>query len=86
MSKKSKIKPEDLNEGHYTEAIDRAYITANFMEEVLINHPLIECHKELKERVEKAQQLILDVYQLIGGLTVERFGSNVSPENQEDTK
>jgi hypothetical protein len=86
MSRKKKI-TEDLNEGYYVEAIDRTYIVCNMIEDILIEHPVFQKHPSLKEKAEKAQQLLLDAYQEIGGLTVELFGSNVTtPDNQEDTK
>ena len=69
---------EPLNEGHYIEAIDRAYIVANFIETTLIEHAVFEKHPELKEKAEKAQQLILDAYQEIGGIIVKLF----TPESE----
>ena len=72
MKKKNK-KIKGLNEGHYIEAIDRAYIVADQIETILIEHPVIEKHKELMKKVRKAQQHILDVYQMIGGLSVDLF-------------
>ena len=74
MGKKKKNKKiKGLNEGHYVEAIDRAYIVANMMEDVLIDHPVYEKHKKLKKKVQIAQQHILDAYQMIGGLMVDLF-------------
>lgn len=69
---------EPLNEGHYVEAIDRAYIVASFIETTLIEHAVFEKHPELKTKAEMAQQLILDAYQEIGGLTVRLF----TPESE----
>ncbi len=69
---------EPLNEGHYIEAIDRAYITASFIETTLIEHAVFEKHPELKTKVEMAQQLILDAYQEIGGLIIRLF----TPESE----
>jgi hypothetical protein len=85
MLRKKKI-TENLNEGYYVEAIDRTYIVCNMIEDILIEHPVFQKHPSLKEKAEKAQQLLLDAYQEIGGLTVVLFGSNVTPDNQEDTK
>jgi hypothetical protein len=79
--KKKKIK--GLNEGHYVEAIDRAYIIANMIEDVLIEHPVYKKHKELKKRIKKAQELILEAYQIIGGLEVKLFPN---PAQQADKK
>jgi hypothetical protein len=82
MSKKKKKKFGKLDEGYYTEAIDRAYIVANMMEDVLIDHPVFKKHKELKKRVKKAQELVLEAYQLIGGLTIDLFPASNLPENK----
>ncbi len=85
MSRKKKI-TEDLNEGYYVEAIDRTYIVCNMIEDILIEHSVFQKHPSLKEKAEKAQQLLLDTYQEIGGLTIKLFGSNVPSDNQENTK
>jgi len=67
---KKKIK---LDEFHYHEALDRSYIIADMIENVLITHPVIENNKDLKIKVEKAQDIICEVYQMIGGLVVKEF-------------
>jgi hypothetical protein len=72
MSKKKK-KIGKLDSGYYHEALDRSYIVANMIEDVLIDHPVIEKHKELRKRVKKALNLILETYQLVGGLEVDLF-------------
>ena len=75
MSKKKK-KIRKLDEGYYTEAIDRAYIVADMIENVLIDHPVFKKHKDLRKRVKRAQKLVLEAYQIIGGLTVDLFPEN----------
>ena len=77
MKKNKKIK--GLNEGHYIEAIDRAYIVADQIQTILIEHPVIRKHKKLKKRVKKAQDLIMETYQLIGGLSVDLFPNDTQP-------
>jgi hypothetical protein len=69
----SKKKIKGLNEGHYLEATDRSYIVANMMEDVLIEHPVFKKHKELRKRVKKAQQLVLEAYQLIASVEAKEF-------------
>lgn len=69
-----------LDRSYYPEALDRAYIVANHIEDLLVEHPVIRKHKKLKKRVKKAQQLILDVYQMIGGLDIKLFPDK--PEKQ----
>ena len=80
MSKKKKF--EKLDVGYYIEAIDRAYIVANMMEDVLIEHPVFKKHEDLQKRVKKAQELVLEAYQIIGGLTVDLFPEGNLPENK----
>jgi hypothetical protein len=66
-------KIEKLDRSYYPEALDRAYIVANQIEDLLIEHPVIMKHKELKKKVKRAQKHILDVYQMIGGLDIKLF-------------
>ncbi|MFA5207086.1 MAG: hypothetical protein WC428_00150 [Candidatus Paceibacterota bacterium] len=82
MSKKKSKKIGKLDEGFYIEAIDRAYIVANMMEDILIEHPVFIKHKELRKRVKKAQKLVLAAYQLIGGLEVKLFSEGNIPETK----
>ena len=82
MSKKKTKKIKNLNEGYYIEAIDRAYIVANMMEDVLIEHPVFMKHKELRKKVKTAQKLVLDAYQEVGGLIVDLFPEGNLPENK----
>jgi hypothetical protein len=79
MSKREKF--SKLDDGYYHEALDRSYIVANMIETVLIKHPVIEKHKELRKRVKKAQKLILEAYQLIGGLECKLFPEGNLPKN-----
>ena len=74
MSKKKNSKKiGKLDAGYYHEALDRAYIVANMIEDVLVEHPVFEKHKELRKRIKKAQRLILEAYQLVGGLEYKLF-------------
>lgn len=70
-----------LNEGHYVEAIDRAYIVVNFIETTLMEHPVFQKHPELKIKTDKAQQLILEIYQEIGAISEKEFPSQ--PEHTD---
>jgi hypothetical protein len=82
MSQKKEKKIKKLDAGYYHEAIDRAYIVANMMEDVLIEHPVFKKHKELRKRVKTAQKLVLEAYQLVGGLEVELFPDGKEPESK----
>jgi hypothetical protein len=56
----------EINQGHYVEALHVAYMVQDMMENYLIEHPVIDQNKELKELVGKAQGIIGEVYQKIG--------------------
>ena len=73
MSKGKKKKIGNLDEFYYHEALDRSYIVANMIQEVLIEHPVVKKHKKLNKRINKAQQLIIEAYQIIGGLEIDLF-------------
>jgi len=66
---------------HYHEALDRAFIVANMVDEYLMEHPVVQKHKELKKKVKKAETLLYDVYQLIGRLDFKLF-----PDKQKSDK
>jgi hypothetical protein len=71
MSKKKKI--TGLDRFHYHEALDRSDIVANQIEDLLVEHPVIMKHKKLRRLIKVAQQNVLDVYQMIGGLDIKLF-------------
>ena len=57
-----------LDKFHYHEALDRAYIVNDIVNEHLLDHPVISTHKPLKKKVKKAVRLLAEVYQEIGNL------------------
>jgi len=61
-------KDKNLDVFYYHEALDRAYITVNFIESVLAEHPVIRKNNKIRKKVNKALWLIRDVYQLVGNL------------------
>ncbi len=61
----------ELDDYYYHEALDRAYIAADIIENMLIKHPVIDQHKELKKLVKKAQKCLIMAYQIVGGLEFE---------------
>jgi len=69
----NKTEEEELDAGYYHEALDRSYIVANMIEDVLVEHPVFIKHQNLMEKVQKAQELILEVYQEVGSLEVTLF-------------
>lgn len=76
----SKIK---LNEGHYVEAIDRTYIVANFIETTLLGHPVFQKHLKIKKKTEKAEQLILEIYQELNVFAETDFPSQPQRSDNE---
>ena len=85
MSKRKKSKKiGKLDHFYYHEALDRAYIVATMIEDVLIEHPVIEKHKELRKRIKKAQRLIFEAYQIVGGLDLKLFPDDKSHKNNND--
>jgi len=76
-------KRNKLDKFYYHEALDRAYIVANMTDEVLFQHPVIQKHKNLKKKVEKAENLLYEVYQLIGGLDIKLFPSGLKKSEKQ---
>jgi hypothetical protein len=70
---KNKKKIKGLDRFHYHEALDRSYLVADLMETALVEHPVIRKHKTLKKKIKKAQRLVIEVYQEIGGLDIKLF-------------
>ena len=68
MSKKKKHKSKKLDEFHYHEAVDRCYMLTNQVDEYLLEHPVVQKHKNLKKKVDMAITLLAECYQEIGGL------------------
>jgi hypothetical protein len=70
--KDQNIELDPINHGHYIELIDRVHVMASNIEDHLINHRLTADVAELKEYFEKAQESLMNAYQLIG---------NIMPDN-----
>ena len=68
MSKKKK-----LDEYHYHEALDRTHMLLSIIDEHLREHPVVKKHKQLKIRVEVAEEILVEVYQRIGELDIKKF-------------
>lgn len=58
----------ELDEFHYHEAVDRTFLINLMIQELLLNHPVFEKHEKIRELTEQAQDLLGDVYQIIGNL------------------
>jgi hypothetical protein len=55
-----------IDKFHIHEALDRAGLMVEMVESVLLKHPFIESQPKLRNKVEKASELLATVYQLIG--------------------
>lgn len=51
---------------YYHEALDRSYLIIQMVEDYLIKHPATNAHPEIKEKIEKAQELLSEAYQDFG--------------------
>jgi len=60
------MKKEKLNPGHWHEACDRTFCLCEIIDTMLLAHPAIKQTPELKKKVEEAQQILAEVYQLTG--------------------
>lgn len=60
--------PNDLNEGHYFELMDRASVFASIFEDHVAAHPVVEADECLGELVERARELHGEIYQRAGTL------------------
>ena len=59
---------EDLDAYSYHEMVDRSFIVMSQIQDLLIDHAVVECHPELRENLEKAQKAIWEVYQTVGAV------------------
>ena len=59
---------KELDEGYYHEAHDRCYLVSSIIEEHLLKHRVFEKHPKLRAKIEKAQELIIELYQTTGAL------------------
>lgn len=55
-----------LDEFHYHEMCDRLYIIIDTVDNHLIQHPVCKLNKDISKRVDAAQALLFEAYQLAG--------------------
>ncbi|HAS50238.1 MAG TPA: hypothetical protein DCS21_00175 [Gammaproteobacteria bacterium] len=65
---------QELNNGHYFEAMDRTSVALHYCIEHVGNHPVIRRHPHLKAIFEKAEEALADLYQEAAKLEYERTG------------
>lgn len=59
-------KPE-INDGHYLELTDRAYVMASIFYDHIIEHPLTIEDEEIKQAAEGINSSLYEFYQLVAG-------------------
>lgn len=55
-----------LDEFHYHEVMDRAYVLMEAVENALLEHPAVAAHSHLRGLVSEAHDRLYDVYQAAG--------------------
>jgi len=55
-----------LDEFHYHEALDRAHIICENIDDHLLQHPVCKLDKEISIKVEEALNTLYEAYQIIG--------------------
>lgn len=56
----------ELNDGHYHEALDRCFCVIEIIDNMLSDHPAIAQTALWKEKIDAVQEILADLYQLIG--------------------
>jgi len=62
-----------LDEFHYHEALDRAHIICQNINDHLVQHPVCKLDKEVSKKVEDALTALYDAYQTIGQRSEQLF-------------
>ena len=65
---------DDLNDGHFHEALDRAYMLAQVWEQYVLNAPAVQATPALREIAATACTAMNDCYQAIGQVDPKRGG------------
>jgi hypothetical protein len=61
----------EINLGHYTEFLDRAWVSVDYIYQFLGSHPLLRKEKRLQNLYNKAEKALSDLYQEAGKLDYE---------------
>lgn len=60
----------ELNNHHYTEALERAYLIGKILEK-FSDHPVYNQTPELKKELERIQESVHNFYQMVGNFVPE---------------
>jgi len=61
-----KRKNNSINKGHYLELMDRIHVLCCTLDEHILNHPLSENEPDIQNKLDKALELLLEAYQIVG--------------------
>lgn len=62
---------ENIDEFDYHEVLDRLYIIEKMTNDLLLTHPIVGKHDDVKKKIKKAGKNLADAYQLVGALRFE---------------
>jgi len=57
-----------INEGHYSELLDRLHIVIDNIDSHLLEHPLAQQEHKIKKLIERATENLAEAYLLVGNL------------------
>ncbi len=63
-----KPKKNLINDGHYLELMDRIHIVSCTIDDHILNHPLSENQPKIQQKIDKALELLMESYQMVGNL------------------
>ncbi len=69
----------EINEVHFTEAFERAYLLGQIIE-IMSGHPVFVEYQELKEIFEQIKGLTYRLYQLVGRCELTWLSQTLQPE------
>ena len=56
----------ELNDGHILEAMDRLHVVCVYIDQILGKHPLLNSVPDFKSEVDKATEILANLYQKLG--------------------
>jgi hypothetical protein len=63
---------DKLDNFHYHEAMDRTAMICDMIDTFLIQHPVSKAEKEFAEKLEEANMQLVEAYQIIGKLSLNK--------------
>ena len=80
MSGKKKKKEIELDDFHYHEALDRTFLVTQVFSDFVLDHPVIEKHKDVQKLLADAGTKLGRAYQLIGQYAYEHGKEKIKKE------